>query len=556
MIPELISQIKFKKGPYYPGVGDFGTTGNAKIYYKDKLAQPILKLTAGLKDYYRGLLANSSTINNHNLLYAVEYNYYNGPYVHPENGSKVSGVLKYSGGDDANGYSIMALAYYNNWNSTDQIPKRAVKEGLISRFGAIDPTDGGITGRYTLMGNWVNTTPSNATTRITGYAAYYRLNLFSNFTYFLDHPQRGDQINQAEKLLYGGAKITQQWLTGWLGKKNVPEMGLELRHDHLFNIGLYNTDSRKRFHTISEGGIDESSAAVFLKDAIRWSDKLRTTIGVRGNFYYFHVNSDRDVNAGHRTAFIASPKFQLAAGPWAHTEFYADFGLGYHSNDARGTTIQVNPATGKPASQVDPLVRSRGAEIGVRTTAVKGLRSTLSIFYIGLNSELVYSGDAGHTEASDGSNHYGVEWSNYYQPNKYVIFNLDAAFTRSRFYSVPAGQAYVPNAIGRIIKGGITANITSRLYGTLRLRYFGPRHLTAAGGPESRATTLVNFKGGYHFSHIKLNVSILNIFNAEDPQISYYYAYRLKDESAEGAPGITFHPVLPRTARLSVTYNF
>jgi hypothetical protein len=556
LIPELIKRIKFEKGPYYADVGDFGTIGNVKIYYKDKLARPIVKFGAGTDEWYRGLLANSSSIGNRSLLYAVEYNYFNGPFVRPENGNKVSGVLKYSGGNSASGFSIMGLAYYNNWNSSDQIPKRAVKEELITRFGAIDPSDGGITSRYTLMGNWTNTAPNNARTHVTGYMAYYRLNLFSDFTYYLDHPNRGDQINQYEKLFYGGAKVSQKWLTDWFGRKNIPAVGLQLRYDHLFNISLYNTDKRRRFNTIKSGRIDENSVGFYVKDKFRVSDKVRATLGGRANFYYFNVNSRIDVNSGHKTAFIASPKVHLVFGPWAHTEFYADFGLGYHSNDARGVTIRLDPETRKPVKQVNPLVRSRGAEIGVRTTAVKGLRSTLAFYYVGLNSEIVFDGDAGHSEPSDASRHFGIEWSNYYQLNKFLTLNLDASFTRARFNGVPAGQRRVPNSIGRIIKAGIVGHLTAHLYTTLRLRYFGPSPLEPTGRYNSKATTLVNFEWGYRFRDLKFQIDVLNIFNAKDSQIAYYDTSRLKNEPAQGVADILFHPVFPRAARFSITYNF
>lgn len=556
LIPELIKTVEFEKGPYHADAGDFSTAGNSSISLVSKLEKPIAKSAVGVDDYYRGLVANSSKIKNGNLIYGLNFKYYNGPFEVPENSALFSGLLKYSGGSQSNGYSLSALGYNNDWTSSDQIPRRGVESNQISRFGAIDASDGGKTGRYTLNGNWWNTNENNARTNINVYSTYYRLNLFSNFTYFLDNPTNGDQFEQVDRRLYSGANVSHEWFADWFGQRNTNSVGAELRHDQIFEVGLHNTDDRERFNTIRDDEVAESSAGIYYNNQTQWTDKLRTTIGIRGDLFRFDVNSNIDVNSGTETDFIASPKFGLTLGPWANTEYYLNSGLGYHSNDARGTTIQIDPATGDPVDTVDPLVRSRGAEIGARTTAIDGLQSTLALFYVDLESELVFVGDAGGTEASGASEHLGVEWTNFYQPNEWLILNLDVALTQSQFTDAPSTSDEIPNSIDRIITAGITTAFSSRWNSSLRLRHFGPRPLTEDGSINSESTTLLNFKTGYQFKNVTLELNVLNVLNSEDPDISYFYTSRLQDEPTSGVAGTHFHPVIPRTARLSVAYNF
>ena len=557
LIPELVNTIEFRKGPYYSEVGDFATAGSADIDLVKQVADPMLKTEAGLDQYYRGLFANSSTLgtSNTNLLYAVNAQYYNGPFDVPENTAQYSGLVKLSGGTAANGYAVTALGYSSDWNASDQIPREAVETGYISRFGVIDSTDGGMTDRYTLIGNWWNSTESHAQTKATVYASYYRLNLFSNFTYFLNNPGRGDQFEQADRRFYGGARISHEWFTNWFGRRTINRVGADIRHDQILEIGLYNTDARQRWSTVRDDIIGESSVGVYFKNETQWADKLQTNLGLRADLFYFDVNSNINVNSGTETDMIVSPKFSVILGPWNDTEYYINAGMGYHSNDARGTTIQVDPVTRDAVEAVDPLVSSRGAEVGVRTAAIKGLQTSLTLFYLGLDSELVFVGDAGGTEASDASEHYGVEWANYYQPVNWLKFNLDIALTESQYKNVASDSNQIPNSIGRIVTGGITVNPIGGWLGSFRLRHFGPRPLVETGEITSQATTLLNFKAGYDFGNFQVEMDLLNVFNAANPDISYYYTSRFHGEASSEVTDIHFHPVIPRTLRMSITWR-
>jgi len=554
LIPEMISQVDFRKGTYGAQEGNFASAGSANITLGD-LQNSFVKAEAGIYDYYRVLVAGSDSMGKYNLTYGAEYLYSEGPWENPENTNRFSGTFKFENGDAEKGHSLTAILYNNDWNATDQIPQRAVNQGILGRFSAVDDSNGGESQRYGIVGNWWNKNNDGTGTHITGYASYYNLNLFSNFTYFMENSERGDQFEQADERFYAGAKASHRWNANWLGMDMTNEAGLQLRHDEIFEIGLYNTEARERFNTIRSDEVGESAAGVYFENKIQWAEKFRSVLGLRGDYYHFDVHSNIAANSGNEGDFITSPKLQLILGPWRDTEFYVNLGTGFHSNDARGTTITLDPASGENVDNVDPLVRSKGAEVGVKTTAIKGLQSTLALWYLGLDSELVFVGDAGGTEASDASNHFGIEWTNYYKPADFLTLDLDISLNHSRFTDIEDDKDRIPNSINTTIKAGATTFIMPNWYAGLRLRYFGAQPLTETGEPKSQDTNILNFRTAYQWNDFTFGLDVLNVLDAEDPDISYFYASRLRDEQ-QAVEDIHFHPVLPRTARFSVSYMF
>ena len=556
LIPELIEGIAFDKGPYDAAGGNFSSAGSARIRLARRLDRSIARAEGGTDEYARGLFAASSRAGRGDVLYALNTQYYNGPWVNPENSLLLSGVLKYAVGTVADGYSVTAIGYHNDWDASDQVARRAVETGRISDLGTLDPSDGGGADRYTLAGLWSNTAAGGARTQANAYAAYSDLDLFSNFTYFLDNPTQGDQFEQVDRRFYTGAGVSHAWPGRLLGRGSLNTVGAALRHDQIFEVGLHRSSGRERIGTVRSDDVAETSLGAYVENETRWSPVFRTTVGVRGDVYRFDVASDLAANSGTETDFIASPKLSLAFGPWSRTEGYLNLGLGFHSNDARGTTITVDPVSGDPAERVDPLVRTRGAELGARTAAIPGLQSTVALWYIGLDSELVFVGDAGGTEASDASEHYGVELNNYYAVTDWLNLNLDLALTESHFTEGDPDEDRIENSIGQIVTGGIYAGGERGWLGSLQLRYFGPRPLSADGRIEAAATTLLNAKLGYRFRSVAVALDVLNLLDADDADVSYFYPSRLQGEPADGIEDVHFHPVIPRTARLSVTGRF
>ena len=569
IIPELVKNIDYGKGPYFAEVGDFSAAGYAKMFSVDTLPQGQLKLVGGQFDYYRTLIANSNKIGQGNLLYAGEFNTYNGIWQLPEDAKKFNGILRYSINKAKWGSSLNAKAYTNKWMATNQIPQAAIDNGTLGVYGNMDSSDGGDTGRYSFSGNLWNKSDAWKND-INVYTLYYDINLYSNFTGYLDNPINGDQIHQFEHRIQSGGNIEHTRYNKLFGFDMDNIFGLQFRHDDIINLGLDHTVNRQYLSTVSHDNVSESMVGTYFKNQTYWHKKIRSIVGLRGDF----INNDVTVldtathnptvnaaNSGNRGQMLVSPKLSLIMGPWHNTEYFINAGYGYHSNDARGTTLQFDPNTGTPldssASRIKPLAWSRGAEIGIRSQAVQSLNSTFALWWLESSQELVFTGDTGTTEVNGKSYRYGIEWANYCKPNDWLTLDADFAFTSAHYASRPDGAAnsYIPNSVGRVISSGATAVAPNGLFTTIRLRHFGDVPLDASGLFWAGNTSIVNLGGGYQQKHYKLEVDIFNILGAAANDIAYAYQY-VYPQGASVQTGILKHPIEPRALRATLTLNF
>ncbi len=310
-----------------------------------------------------------------------------------------------------------------------------------------------------------------------------------------------------------------------------------------------------------------ASLSPYVENKVQWADKFRTVCGLRMDYYHFDVNSDLSANSGTRDDAIVSPKGSLVLGPWAKTEYYLSGGLGFHSNDGRGVTQCVDPKTGDPVEPADPLVRTQGAEIGARTTVVENLQSTVALWLLDTDSELVFTGDAGSTEASAPSRRYGVEWANYYTPTKWLDLDADFSFSHAAFRETVVGEGvqgtHIPGAVDSVMAIGIAYHQPGErgLFSDLRLRFFGPRPLVEDNSVRSGSTSLLSSKVGYNFNkNWTLSIEGFNLLNNRDHDIDYYYPSRLENEAAGPDSGgyndIHFKSVEPIAARAALTFRF
>jgi hypothetical protein len=555
LIPELVQRIEYKKGTYFANEGDFASAGAAHIRLADKLESGIASLSLGKNAYQRAVLADSVTAMNGQLLYGLELNRNDGPWDNPEKVRKTIGTLRYSEGNQNQGYDITAMAYKNSWNSTDQIPMRAVKSGQIGRFGTVDPSDGGNTSRYSLS-YAMHQRSQNSSFEMDVYAVQSSLDLFSNFTYFLTNPDDGDQFNQSEQRRMLGVNISQAWFSTVAGLEMRNKIGVQYRHDKLSPVGIYNTIERKRTSTIREDQVKEASAGFYAENTTQWLPEFRSIAGLRYDAYDFKVDSSIDGNSGKAKDNIVSPKLSLIFGPWDKTEFFLNAGNGFHSNDARGTT-QTRLPDGGESTPVTPLVKTRGSEIGMRTEMIPGLQSSLSLWRLNIASELLFIGDAGETEASRASRRTGIEWNNHYIATPWLLFDLDLAASRSKYTQNDVAGNYIPGSIDKVASFGVTVNDLGRWYGSLEFRYFGPRPLVEDNSVRSSSTALAYGRIGYKInSKTKLTLDVFNLFNRQASDIDYYYPSRLKGEPVGGVDDIHFHPVEPRSVRLTLSHQF
>jgi outer membrane receptor protein involved in Fe transport len=555
LVPELIQRVNFNKGPYFAEDGDFASVGSARVAYLNTLPASIATLTGGSFGYRRALLAGSPDAGPGHLLYAIDLEHNDGPWENPSKFRKANGVLRYSQGTAANAFSITGMAYSGKWNSTDQIPLRAVDAGTIGRYGAVDPTDGGRSSRASLSANWKQS--EGSVSRVaSAYVIRSTLDLSSNFTYFMNDPVNGDQFQQSEKRSIAGGLFSQSWTAQVGSRASVTTAGIQFRQDRLSPVGLYNTVAQQRRATVREDRVKVSSVAPFVSNTFEWTDWFRTVAGVRADRQSFSVDSDNAANSGKASASMISPKLSLAFGPWSKTEYFVNWGRGFHSNDARGTTITVDPATGAAATRVNPLVRTTGYEVGLRSQPLTGVTTSVALWALNQASELVFTGDAGTTEPSRASKRTGIEWLAQYQPVSWMVFDGIFAFSRARFTEFdPAGQ-HIPGAPDKVISAGVTLEGKAGWFGSARWRYFGPRPLIEDNSARSRATSIVNARVGYAFDKkMKLSLDVYNLFNAKHNDVDYFYQSQLRGEAAP-VSDFHFHPVERRAIRLTLTANY
>jgi hypothetical protein len=556
LIPELVSGVQYEKGPYFANEGDFSAAGAANINYVNRVERPELQLSGGNDGWGRLFGATSPRLGRGVVLGAFEANHNDGPWVRPDDYRKLNGVLRYSQGDNRNGFSVTGMSYWADWDSTDQVAERAIDNGLISRFGFLDPTDGGKARRQSVTVD-LQRSLGSASLRATGFVLHNRLNLFSNFTYFLVDQEHGDQFEQAERRTVVGGRVTYRRLGHVFERHTESAIGLQVRRDWLDPVGLYQTQERQRLSTTREDDVDQTMTGAFAQTEIEWTRTLRTTLGLRADAYQFSVASDNPLNSGDGADHLLSPKIGAVFGPWAGTELYANAGLGFHSNDARGAVTRVDPSSGSPVDPVTPLVRARGAELGVRTVRVHGLQSTVALWYLGLDSELLFVGDAGTTEAGRPSRRVGIEWTNYARIAPWLTVDGDLAFTRARFTDDDPVGPRIPGALDRVISAGVTIEPSRLFFGSFRVRHFGPRPLVEDATVTSRSTTLWNGVVGYRVSaKARIVLEAFNIFDAKVSDIDYFYASRLPGEPATGVEDIHLHPALPRSARMGIQFSF
>ncbi|OCS43513.1 TonB-dependent receptor [Ralstonia pickettii] len=565
VIPELVDGIAYKKGTSFAEEGDFSAAGAVRMDYVNRLPQGIAQLELGEHNYRRGLLANSSTLGPGTLLYGFEWLGENGPWTVPEGVHKLNGVLRYTvplGGGER--VSVTGMAYKNAWQSTDQVPLRAINEGLIPRFGAIDPSDGGAASRYSLSADWLRPL-ADGVFKANAYVIKSRLQLFSNFTYALNNPERGDQFEQFENRVTTGVNASRTWLGSVAGRESETEVGSQTRFDRLDPIRLNNTQARQPYALVRSDTVNETSTALYVRNSTQWLPWLRTIAGVRADQFWYSVASSNPLNSGDGTDHIVSPKLSVVLSPTARTDVFMNWGRGYHSNDVRGATTTVDPVSGDPVQKVSVLVPATGYEVGVRTRALApNLQLSVSLWRLDIGSELVFSGDTGTTEPSRPSRRTGVELAAYYTPLPELILDADAAFSRARFRdSNPAGDT-IPEAIQTTASAGVSWTHDRWMLGA-RLRYFGPRPLVEDNSVRSASSFLVNLKLGYRLQkNVRVFVEVLNALNKKVNDIDYYYASLLKGEAspldANGvATGINdrhIHPAEPRTMRAGVVWNF
>ncbi|MGE0682333.1 MAG: TonB-dependent receptor [Candidatus Binatia bacterium] len=568
LIPETVDRVEFSKGPYFVQWGDFANSGAVNFITKEDAVENSLQALGGFFNTMRYTGLVSPRIGPVQTLLAGEVYFSDGPFKNPENYARYNffGKFTLAPTPDAK-LSLWVSAHDGDWDASGQIPLREVHARRLDRFDAIDPTEGGRSDRQNVNLVYTSTPSPQESWLVQLYGSRSKLTLFSNFTFFLRDTIRGDGINQDDsRVLYGGrVRYTRFWTLGGMPTESM--LGFETRKDDA-DVGLFHQQQRHRFATTNKVHVEERSLSGYLQQEFFLREWLRLQIGVRGDFFLFDVNDRLPATAteairirGNTTDGIVNPKANLIFSPfrdprslWRNTEFFLNFGMGYHSNDARDA-VQTG---GKP------LARSTGSEFGVRTNLWGRLDLATSVWRLDLDSELVFVGDEGTTEASGPTRRWGVDFEARYPVLPWLFADLDLTYSDPRFRTT--GET-IPLAPTLLINGGLTAIFENGFSGALRLRYLDDRPANEDRSLTARGYMLLDLLLRYRWRNIEASVQVLNLADVDWRQTQFDTNSCVRrevgveprcpiDGSGEGVGDINFVPGSPISLRGGLTVFF
>jgi outer membrane receptor protein involved in Fe transport len=553
MIPETLKQVDVFKGPYWVEYGDFATAAAVNFITRDVVPEDIVEAAGGNWGTQRYLTLFSPTRERVKTLFAIEIYKTNGPFDRPQDYQRINGFAKASGalGESVDA-SIWASYLWSNWWASGQIPERAVRDKIIDRFGAIDNSEGGNTQRFNINGDLQWRVSESDTFRVRAYAQYYQLNLFSNFTFFLNDPVNGDQIGQNDRnRKVAGMNSEYERRDTVFGMPLTTTAGFQFRLDRP-RVVLTHTVDRNLLQTTQDVSIFETSYSPFLKFEAMPFPWLRILTGARGDFFYFNVHNNLveapDQPQGAARKSIPSAKVNFALGPWAQTEFFANFGTGYHSNDARAVVTDPN---------LPALAQATGWEFGAKTRLLPKVELTFTYWWLNLTSELVFNGDDGTVEPSTASRRQGFEFGMKVRPFDWLTFTGNVTQTTAEFFN---GNA-VPLSPRVTAFADFTARFPWGLTASTSMRYLGNRWADEDRFQTARGYTLYDFGARYRYklggsASIDAFVNVENILNIDWREAQFYNTSRLRGEPPQGVNDINYTPGNPRTVMGGLALRF
>jgi outer membrane receptor protein involved in Fe transport len=588
VIPEVLAGVDYTKGTYYPSVGDFGDVASEHMRIADVIPTEI-SASAGTLGDENLLLGGARPVGaSGHLLAAAEASHVDGPFTPGNDFRKYAGVLRYSRGTPADGEDLTVMYYKGDGRFITDQPVRAVQEGLIGRFGSLDPSDGNSSERLSVSGHYAAAAGAWSFTS-NAYYVHSRQTLWNDFAHFLEDPVNGDQEQQDETrdLLGGGAAIKLKSAVGQIDSQTI--LGVQGRYDDIYVDRRHTMDRRVLDYcellgpdgvTATRVDVGEpdctadrvrvGDVGLYVENSTRWTTWLRSDVGLREEYY---AGQDRSLLPG--TAFsqvpfsssttLLQPKGSLILGPWADTEFYFSAGRGFHSDDVRGVSGTV-PLEGLGGTRTAPLlVKADSEEIGVRSNIVPNVHIQVSAFNVRLASEIVYDQDQGEDQPGPQSDRYGVEVSAEYRARPWLELNTDLAFSHAEFVQVsPAALLagfgdngnHIPLSPGFIGSFGAIVDNLGPWYGGLQVRVLGTYPLVSDNSEKDDGYAETNASVGYKFSsRLKGQLEIFNLFNVKANSAAFFYTTVIPDGRGPVADH-QVHPLEPISARFSVTATF
>jgi outer membrane receptor protein involved in Fe transport len=559
LIPELATNVTYTKGPYYADEGDFSSVGSVHINYLHTLA-PQVSYTDGTLGYERFFGGGSVGIGDGNLLGAIEWQHYNGPWANPDELHKINAVLRYSVGDDIDGYSLTAMHYHGLWNSTTDQPERAIEEGLISRYGSLDPTDGGLAQRTSLTAQLFKPI-AGGELHASAYVFGNHLTLWNNFTHFLVDPVHGDQEEQHEDRTVIGGNIDYKHAAPIFGLENEVTIGTATRSD--FNdVARFPTEDRMAVPQMDDPlGFSEadtvrlSSFSVYAETATHWTDWFRSVFGYRYDTQY---GSDKGTNAGTASDHLLAPKGSLIFRPVEKTELYVSAGRGFHSDDLRGVTAAQNAHIASA-----PLIaRQSGEEIGLRQQITQAFTMTVAFYKLSAQSETTYDPDAGVDSAGPGSRRRGYEVNLTYQALRWLELYGSYSGNHARYvtpYDDGTGHVgeYLPNAPFATGSFNVYIKNLGPWSGSMGYRYLSSYPLSSDNSVQGHGYG--TWSGDAHYvigRGWSVGLAIYNLLNKKADAAEFWYIDRLPGEPATGVADVHIHPLEGISGRITIAKSF
>ena len=542
LIPETVRRVDYRKGPYRADVGDFSFVGSSTITTHDRM-EPFAKVELGEYDYLRYAAGGSVPLAGGDLLLVGQLKYNDGPWDLPEDFDGVMGYAKYTHALDEGTFQTSFSYYDASWAPTEQLPERAAGTLVEDRYGTLDPTLRGSTKR------WMATIGYQSDDwRLSAYLQKYDWSLLSNFTFFLEDPVNGDQLRQYdERWTYGGRAERTFTVNDAFSLR----FGAEARVDEISNVGLDETIAGRTEFTVGAFDVHESSLGLYAEAVWQPIERLMVIGGLRGDFYRFRTRALAGESSwnGKVEDDILAPKIGVNYELTDGIAFYANYGQGFHSNDARGVTNPDDPAPG--------LVKGEMEELGARFER-GGAILTAVYWWSQIDSELIYVGDSGAVEPSDPGRRHGYELTAFYKPNSWLALDGVLTGTTARYAGLPEGENYVPGALESSGELGVSA-IFPEFNAAARLRYLGPHALIEDNSVRGNDTLLFNLRAAYtprRLAGWELYAELLNVFDSEADDIDYYYETRLPGEPTEGVLRRNSRIVEPRQLRVGLKAAF
>jgi outer membrane receptor protein involved in Fe transport len=559
LIPELATNVTYTKGPYYANQGDFSTVGSVHINYLNTLA-PQISLTGGTLGYQRLFAGGSVGFGGGDFLGALELQHYDGPWVNPDDLRKINAVMRYSVGDDIDGFSLTAMEYHGTWNSTTDQPERAIDVGLISRYGSLDPTDGGEAQRTSLTAQLFKPV-AEGELRANAYVFGNHLTLWNNFTHFLVDSVHGDQEEQHEDRTAIGGSMSYSHAAPIFDLQNEVTAGVATRNDFIDVLRLPTEDRiviPATDHPLNFSEIDHvrlNSFSAYLQTTTHWTDWFRSVLGLRYDTQY---GSDQGTNMGTASGHLFAPKGSLIFRPVEATEFYLSAGRGFHSDDLRGVTAAQNEhIAGAPL-----IARQSGQEIGVRQQFTHTFTMTAAFYTLHAESETTYDPDAGMDIAGPGSRRRGYEVNLTYQALQWLEFYGSYSGNHARYtapYDDGTGHVgeYLPNAPFATGSFNVYVKDLGAWSGSLGYRYLSSYPLSSDDTVQGHGYGIWSADAHYLIgSGWSVGLGLYNLANKKADAAEFWYIDRLRGEPIAGTADVHIHPLEGRSGRLTIVKTF